>query len=67
MGGECSTYGRCKNPHKTLVGKLYGKLGVNGKIILKWISVKQGATMWNGLIWLVQYPAARSHEYSNKH
>jgi hypothetical protein len=49
--------GEKRNTHKILAAKYeridYVKdLGVNGKIILKWILGKQGGKIWTGCIWL---------------
>jgi hypothetical protein len=49
--------GEVKNVYKILVGTPEGRdhsedLGVDGLIILKWISGKQNARLWFELIWL---------------
>jgi hypothetical protein len=49
--------GETRNAHTILVGKPEGKrhseeLGVDGRIILKWILRKLGWKLWTGFIWL---------------
>jgi hypothetical protein len=46
-----------RNAYKILVGKRGGKnysedLGVDGRIILKWILGRWGGKVWTGFIWL---------------
>lgn len=42
-----------------------GRLGIAGRIRLKWISKKLDGREWTGLIWLVQ--VADCWEHSNEH
>jgi hypothetical protein len=46
MDGTCGTHGSDEKGIKFLVGKLHHSeyLGVDGKIILEWILVKEGWT-----------------------
>jgi hypothetical protein len=57
MDGVCSTHGEQRSTYKILVLILKGTNHsedkcVDGKIILKWILMKQGGRMWIGLMWL---------------
>jgi len=46
MGGACSTYGSLRE------GDRREDPGVDGKIILSWISRKWDMGVWTGLSWL---------------
>jgi hypothetical protein len=55
MVRACSTHGRdekCikKFWYENSRGREFGNLDVDGRIILKWILVKQVAKLWNGFI-----------------
>jgi hypothetical protein len=57
IGGACSAYGEGRDVYRGLVGKPEGKRslgdpGVNGRIILRWISRKWNVGVWTGLSWL---------------
>jgi len=43
-----------------------GRLGIEGRIRLKWISKKWDGRAWTRLLWLVQV-AADCFEHSNEH
>jgi hypothetical protein len=57
MGGACSTHGGNETCIQDFVEKREGRrpfehLGVDCKIILKWVLGKWGRDMWTGFIWL---------------
>jgi hypothetical protein len=57
MGGACSTYGERRGIYRVLVGKPDGKRplvdpGVDGRIILKWISRKWDVGVRTGSSWI---------------
>jgi hypothetical protein len=54
MGRACGTYGGGERAYRVLVGKPEGKshwgdLGVDGWIIIGWISRRWDVGMWTGL------------------
>jgi hypothetical protein len=56
-----------RNVYRILVGKLKGRncledLGVDGRIILKWIIRKQGWMVWIRFIWLLIGTCEHSNE-----
>ena len=57
MGWACGAYGRGEGVYRVLVGKQegrrhWGDLGVDGRIILGWISRMWDVGIWTGLGWL---------------
>jgi len=56
MGRSCGTYGGGKGAYRFLVGKSerknhWGDLGVDGRVILGWISRRWDVGLWTGLGW----------------
>ena len=56
MGWACGAYGRGEGVYRVLVGKPegrnhWGDLGVDGRIILGWISRRWDVCIWTGLGW----------------
>jgi hypothetical protein len=56
MGRSCNTQGKrlnaCTMVGKPEGGRLLGRPGRGGRIILKWIVEKYDGLVWSGLIWL---------------
>jgi hypothetical protein len=57
MSGSCSSHGRDRNAYTIVVGKpegkrLLGRLGVDGRLLLKWILDKQVVMIRTELICL---------------
>jgi len=57
MGWACGAYGRGEGVYRVLVGKpegrnQWGDLGIDGWIILGWISRRWDVGIWTGLGWL---------------
>jgi hypothetical protein len=57
MGRACSTYGERRGVYRVLVGNLRKRhhleeLGVDGRIVLRWIFRMWDGRAWTGLIWL---------------
>jgi len=56
MGGACCAYGQRRGVYRVLVGKPEGKNlgdpGVDGRIILRWISRKWDVGVWTGSSWI---------------
>ena len=53
MGRACGAYGGGEGAYRVLVGKPHnwGDLGIDGWIILGWISRRWGVDIWTGLGW----------------
>jgi hypothetical protein len=52
MGGAGSADDKERGVYRILVGKPEGNIGIDGRIILRWIFRKWNVGVWTGLEWL---------------